>query len=59
MKELTAMMRAEAASSESEYRLLKDMNEAVQQKYAGLTSKVRELQPQTQVGLPLFKQKTK
>lgn len=51
MKELSALVQAEAASNESEYRLLEDMNQAVQQKYAGLTSQVQQLQPQMQVCL--------
>ena len=51
MRELSAVVQAEAASNESEYRLLQDMNQAVQQKYAGLTSQVQQLQPQMQVCL--------
>lgn len=49
MMELAAVIKAETASSASEYTLLKDMNEMAEKKYAGMTQQVASLQPQLTV----------
>lgn len=54
MKELSAVVHAEAASNVSEFCLLQDMNQVVQQKYAGMLSQVNALHPHVQVTMLLL-----
>ena len=52
MSQLAAVVEAEAASSTSDYRLLKGMNTVVENKYAGMRQQVTSLQQQQVVSHP-------